>query len=329
MSPARACARPLPPMAARPQTAAAPPAPSMVSAEGRSTATSLRVVAAASALADRRCVRESSAPSAAATGAPTAMPALRLRRVYPSPRAARAATMQARHRSMRAPFLVCARPFAVALARPVATPSARLRMAPATTPAASRAACRGPPSTPGSRRRAPATTAAATGNTAQPPPAAGVAPAPCVRPCARASTRPCVAATGARTPTRAWQPSRASMSPAAEFALLRSSTRAPPTRRQAPASATAPGRCVGRPAGCITLFDPVCGCDGRTYNNACTAASVGVRVAARGACSTSTDAGVTSRCALVRCAAGYTCCARPGSPQDGTCFPSTCRDCCR
>jgi len=89
------------------------------------------------------------------------------------------------------------------------------------------------------------------------------------------------------------------------------------------------GRCVGRPQGCVTIYDPVCGCNGRTYSNACTAASSGVRVASPGACSTVVDAGVMSRCALVRCASGYTCCARPGGALDGMCFPSTCRDCCR
>ncbi len=89
------------------------------------------------------------------------------------------------------------------------------------------------------------------------------------------------------------------------------------------------GRCVGRPQACATIFDPVCGCDGRTYSNACAAASAGVRVASRGQCRDEADAGLQSRCALVRCAAGYTCCARPGTDRDGTCFPSACRDCCR
>ncbi|MEZ4410407.1 MAG: Kazal-type serine protease inhibitor domain-containing protein [Polyangiales bacterium] len=101
-------------------------------------------------------------------------------------------------------------------------------------------------------------------------------------------------------------------------------------RREYCSSATCggAGTCVGRPTGCAAIYDPVCGCDGRTYGNACTAAANGVVVASRGACA-GADAGVRSMCALVRCATGYTCCALPGSARDGMCFPSTCRDCCR
>ena len=44
------------------------------------------------------------------------------------------------------------------------------------------------------------------------------------------------------------------------------------------------GTCSTRPEFCTALFDPVCGCDGRTYSNACTAASHGVSVASVGAC---------------------------------------------
>jgi hypothetical protein len=46
----------------------------------------------------------------------------------------------------------------------------------------------------------------------------------------------------------------------------------------------APGTCAVRPEACIQLFDPVCGCDGQTYGNACSAASAGVSVASDGAC---------------------------------------------
>jgi len=48
--------------------------------------------------------------------------------------------------------------------------------------------------------------------------------------------------------------------------------------------ADAPGVCTRRPEVCIQIFDPVCGCDGRTYSNACQANSEGVSVDPRGDC---------------------------------------------
>jgi len=44
------------------------------------------------------------------------------------------------------------------------------------------------------------------------------------------------------------------------------------------------GTCAPKPEACIMLYDPVCGCDGKTHGNACTAASKGVNVAKKGAC---------------------------------------------
>lgn len=44
------------------------------------------------------------------------------------------------------------------------------------------------------------------------------------------------------------------------------------------------GQCALIPEICTTEVDPVCGCDGRTYGNACEAASTGVNVAHKGSC---------------------------------------------
>jgi hypothetical protein len=44
------------------------------------------------------------------------------------------------------------------------------------------------------------------------------------------------------------------------------------------------GRCAVRPEFCIEIYQPVCGCDGETYANACKAAAAGSSIAAEREC---------------------------------------------
>lgn len=49
-------------------------------------------------------------------------------------------------------------------------------------------------------------------------------------------------------------------------------------------AADATGTCEPRPEGCTADWVPVCGCDDKTYSNACSAAAAGVSVAYAGEC---------------------------------------------
>ena len=47
---------------------------------------------------------------------------------------------------------------------------------------------------------------------------------------------------------------------------------------------TSQGVCAPKPEACLSIIDPVCGCDGKTYGNPCSAASSGVSQRHDGPC---------------------------------------------
>jgi hypothetical protein len=91
-------------------------------------------------------------------------------------------------------------------------------------------------------------------------------------------------------------------------------------------AADATGICRVVPDVCFLVVAPVCGCDGKTYNNSCFAARAGTSVASQGACA-DPDAGVGAFCggiAGIQCPGDLTCVFAPearcgAGDMSGTC----------
>ena len=68
------------------------------------------------------------------------------------------------------------------------------------------------------------------------------------------------------------------------------------------------GVCAGRPQVCTTMYDPVCGCNGKTYGNACQAAAASTSIKHDGACPTDDP------CSSVTCPPQNRCLVQEGKP---------------
>jgi hypothetical protein len=75
----------------------------------------------------------------------------------------------------------------------------------------------------------------------------------------------------------------------------------------AASSCGAAGACMSRPMGCPRVFDPVCACNGTTYDNECLANAAGQNVASRGECGTTTTCSSNRDCDAAQWCAGAGC----------------------
>ena len=76
-----------------------------------------------------------------------------------------------------------------------------------------------------------------------------------------------------------------------------------------------------RPCLCLDVYDPVCGCDGHTYGNACYAACAGVSVMKPGLCGEKCEPKFRPDC---YCPAVY----KPVCGCDGTTYGNSCEAAC-
>ena len=94
------------------------------------------------------------------------------------------------------------------------------------------------------------------------------------------------------------------------------------------------GTCAVVPDVCTLQLDEVCGCDDKTYGNACAAAQAGVSVRAKGACAPTSSAiaegkpcgerGIDGECAAGLYCARRNACGAAGGPGTCTKRPTMC-----